>query len=227
MEFVITQLVTGCSIFNCTKLIKSLIQKYIKEKGCVYTFSRRSCTIQRSICCNTLLFCFELEPVLKISVQSLKLRSQLRQYALYASWILLQINRSLNVFLLEVHYNSLKFPAQLVSWDYSRVLRSSSFTKLCHIFFKTYSCETRIWPKHLLPPQTFSCFPKHLSTSDELFGESTNVWATNKMFVLLDPTLDGIELWLSARPISKLPESCCDWSIITAAWRLMSGMLLY
>ena len=115
MEFVITQLVTGCSIFNCTKLIKSLIQKYIKEKGCVYTFSRRSCTIQRSICCNTLLFCFELEPVLKISVQSLKLRSQLRQYALYASWILLQINRSLNVFLLEVHYNSLKFPAQLVS----------------------------------------------------------------------------------------------------------------
>ena len=63
----------------------------------------------------TLYFVLKLEPVLKIFVQNLKLCSQLRQYALYTSRTLLQMNRSLNVFLLEVHYNSLKFPAQLVS----------------------------------------------------------------------------------------------------------------
>ena len=151
-KFVITQPVTGCSIFNCTKLIKSLIQKYIKEKGCVYTFSRRSCTIQRSICCNTLLFCFELEPVLKISVQSLKLRSQLRQYALYASWILLQINRSLNVFLLEVHYNSLKFPAQLVSLHAKLFLmRLLSCTPIVFLY--------KIVPHFFLRPTAVQCVP--------------------------------------------------------------------
>ena len=181
LKFVITQLVTGCSIFNCTKLIKSFIQKYIKEKGCVTPFPGVD---------------------------------------MFLYWKYITIHPSFQ----RSWFHDM---SSCYWWDYSRVLRSSSFTKLCHIFFKTYSCETRIWPKHLLPPQTFSCFPKHLSTSDELFGESTNVWATNKMFVLLDPTLDGIELWLSARPISKLPASCCDWSIITAASRLMSGMLLY
>ena len=110
----ITQPVTECSSLNCTKLIKSLIQKYIKEKRlCLHFFPEVS--YDTAICLLQHYFVLKLEPVLKIFVLNLKLCSQLRQYALFTSWILLQINRSLNVFLLEVHYNSLKFPAKLVS----------------------------------------------------------------------------------------------------------------
>ena len=56
-----------------------------------------------------------------------------------------------------------------------------------------------LWEKHFDP--NICCLPKHLLTSEELFGESANVWGSKKMFGESRKCLGRQEMFGEARNV--------------------------